>query len=474
MKMKKVLTIMFVAASWSVCAQSGNTIWLRDSTYWYQYWYDECEAYTQDVGWIIGEVPGVFSSAVVPSGKDYLLEERVVTEHPVLAEGVAVMVAPSVPFSIGSLGSQYDTEYVLICHTDSRGRPVDTLASARWDTAAPRNMLLPQNRRIEVAGDTTYAVRMQVYEVRFDHPLLLDGDFSIIGTYNSNQRVQVNGSWYFKYKQTAYHVVQGYTLCNDCYSGIPLMYFDPVRDTFYRYGIERCHGPFLPIAGKVELTVLSADTLLGSVTGGGTYRSSETAMVGATPAPYCRFVGWSDGATDNPRAMQLWQDSTIVAQFVNDSSCYVRVKVNNPDWGSASGTGIYQWGQSVAIAAEPLAGYCFLEWADGIRDNPRTVLPTTADTVFTAIFDPLQTGIQDALDNDRVTIRPNPTQGILNIVCPEDSYMLTIHDGVGRMLRSMVICGGDTSVDIGDLPSGIYTVSIRFGDSKVAKTIIKL
>ncbi|MBR4229171.1 MAG: T9SS type A sorting domain-containing protein [Bacteroidales bacterium] len=471
---KSILTIVLATAWWCLYAQSGDTIWMRDSTYWYPHWYDECEAYTYDVGWMLGAVPGVFSKFQLTGRDNVLLVERMTTEHPILADGVAVFVAPSVFRGFTSLNGQYADEYVLVCHMDSSGRLVDTLARARWDTATTRAMLLPQNHGCEVRGDTTYAVRIQVYEAWFEHSTLLDGDFAIVGTYNSNELVQVDGLNYYKFKETAYTSVKGYTLCNDCYSDTPLVYYDIGGDTIgYKYRIK-FHGPFLPIKGHVELTVLSADTLMGSATGGGTYRSSEPTVISATAAPYCRFTGWSDGVADNPRVMHLWQDSTVVAQFVNDSSSYVRVLPNNPDWGSVTGTGIYPWGQSVDIAATPFEGYRFTEWADGSRDNPRTVQPTS-DTVFTAIFDPVGSGIQDdaGLD-DGVAIRPNPTHGIINIVCPEGSHTMLIHDAAGRLVRSVAFSGSSATVDIGDLTPGIYTVSLGTGDSKVAKTIIKL
>ena len=60
---------------------------------------------------------------------------------------------------------------------------------------------------------------------------------------------------------------------------------------------------------------LPSDSLGGIVTGTGAYRSGETAMLTATPAEGYEFVGWSDGATDNPRQIVATQDTTLVAAF---------------------------------------------------------------------------------------------------------------------------------------------------------------
>ena len=63
------------------------------------------------------------------------------------------------------------------------------------------------------------------------------------------------------------------------------------------------------------VTATTDDASKGSVTGGGTYNHGETATLTATPnAGYC-FFGWSDGSTENPRAVTATQDSTITAIF---------------------------------------------------------------------------------------------------------------------------------------------------------------
>ena len=60
---------------------------------------------------------------------------------------------------------------------------------------------------------------------------------------------------------------------------------------------------------------LPSDTLGGTVTGTGAYRLGETAILTATPEEGYEFVGWSDGATDNPRQINATQDTTLMAVF---------------------------------------------------------------------------------------------------------------------------------------------------------------
>ena len=69
------------------------------------------------------------------------------------------------------------------------------------------------------------------------------------------------------------------------------------------------------VRNQFTIIVLSSDSNGGSVTGEGIYPEGDTATLTATPSiGYC-FVSWSDGNTDNPRMVEVVQDSTFVAEF---------------------------------------------------------------------------------------------------------------------------------------------------------------
>ena len=61
------------------------------------------------------------------------------------------------------------------------------------------------------------------------------------------------------------------------------------------------------------------------------------------------------------------------------------VEANNPDWGTVTGGGVYNYGDTVTIEAFPNMGCEFLYWNDSITDNPRDIV-ITQDSIFTAFF----------------------------------------------------------------------------------------
>jgi len=63
----------------------------------------------------------------------------------------------------------------------------------------------------------------------------------------------------------------------------------------------------------------------------------------------------------------------------------ITVGTNNPEWGTATGSGTYVANSEVQISAIPASGYYFIKWDDGNTDNPRTIL-VTGDKTYQAIF----------------------------------------------------------------------------------------
>jgi hypothetical protein len=64
----------------------------------------------------------------------------------------------------------------------------------------------------------------------------------------------------------------------------------------------------------------------------------------------------------------------------------LNTSINNPDAGTVSGAGTYDYGTYTEISATANYGYHFSHWNDGNTDNPRTV-KVTEDRTYTAYFD---------------------------------------------------------------------------------------
>lgn len=71
---------------------------------------------------------------------------------------------------------------------------------------------------------------------------------------------------------------------------------------------------------QYTITVQSANTAQGTVTGGGTYSEDSRISVTATPKSGYQFDKWSDGNTQATRSIQVTQNLSLTAQFKAVSS----------------------------------------------------------------------------------------------------------------------------------------------------------
>ena len=120
----------------------------------------------------------------------------------------------------------------------------------------------------------------------------------------------------------------------------------------------------------------------GTVAGGGTYESGQTATITATPSSGYKFVKWSDGNTSATRTVTVTADATYTATF--ERTGYT-LTVTAGEGGTVTGGGTYNSGATVTITATPNSGYRFVKWSDGNTNATRTVT-VTADVTYTATF----------------------------------------------------------------------------------------
>ena len=83
----------------------------------------------------------------------------------------------------------------------------------------------------------------------------------------------------------------------------------------------------------------------------------------ATPDYGYHFVKWSDGNTDNPREIELTQDTTFTAEFAKNTYS-VSTTSTNPEWGTTVGDTTALYLDVVEISATPNYGYHFVHWSD--------------------------------------------------------------------------------------------------------------
>ena len=188
-----------------------------------------------------------------------------------------------------------------------------------------------------------------------------------------------------------------------------------------------------------SVTTESSNTERGTTIGDSVALYLDEMQISASANYGYHFSQWSDGNADNPRTITLTQDTTFTAEFAkNNYSIYVQADELQ---GTIHGGGTFEYLDLKQIEAIPNYGYHFVQWSDGIIDNPRTI-ELTKDTTFTATFAVDVTGVCGddnlltwAFDADSKTLtiygdgqlNSNYTYGVQ---APEQTERLIIEKGI--------------------------------------------
>ena len=134
--------------------------------------------------------------------------------------------------------------------------------------------------------------------------------------------------------------------------------------------------------------------------------SCDALELSAQPNTGYHFAKWSDGDINNPRTVQLTQDTFFTAEFaINKYS--IQAVSGNTSMGRAAGSTIAEHFENISLTATPLYGYHFSYWeSDGKKyyTNPLTV-SVSKEATYTAYFQP---------NNYKVGASCNTTQGTVS------------------------------------------------------------
>ena len=191
----------------------------------------------------------------------------------------------------------------------------------------------------------------------------------------------------------------------------------------------------------------------------------------------------------------------------------VNVISSNEAYGSVSGGGTYEEGDTIIITAIPNGGYLFDSWEDDNFDNPRTIT-VTSDSTFIADFVKCEitqtidtvvpnfvtvgdhtfysTGrysfeIQHEADCDTIfdinltvlaepesfDIEPNPAKSIVNIHSDKFISFVEFYSTTGQLVMRKEANGNFIECDVESLVSGIYIVRI-YGEENNLPSVYKI
>ncbi|MCR4811960.1 MAG: leucine-rich repeat protein, partial [Bacteroidales bacterium] len=229
---------------------------------------------------------------------------------------------------------------------------------------------------------------------------------------------------------------------------------------------------------QFTITVLSDNTSMGTVTGGGTFAEGTTATISANPLSGYTFTQWSDGSTQAQRTITVTGNATYTAYFTASGSepqqYLITVVSNNPERGTVTGGGLFDAGTVITITAESFAGYQFVQWQDGNAEDFRTIT-VTADATYTAYFRTATEGIDDVdtAENIKVYTRGNSIviETETETIKHSGNQAIVVYDVMGRVIRTEAIKHSDNQIVIPVTSAGVYMVKI--GDGKPHKVLVR-
>ena len=146
-----------------------------------------------------------------------------------------------------------------------------------------------------------------------------------------------------------------------------------------------------------NVTVVSANSTMGSTSGSGSVREGHTTEISATPNTGYYFTQWNDGITDNPRTITVTGNVTYTASFAPHSYT-ITAESADESMGTVTGGGQYDYATTATLTAEPATGFRFVEWNDEDTHNPRDV-SVTGDATYTATFEQITYTVNATANN---------------------------------------------------------------------------
>lgn len=136
---------------------------------------------------------------------------------------------------------------------------------------------------------------------------------------------------------------------------------------------------------NIEYSVSSSDNIMGSVSvlSLPTCDSSVITAYAQANNGY-RFSHWSNGSTINPNVFFLSGNDVIIAYFVSNQHT-ITIQSDNENNGIVTGSGVYDYLDTITIRATGINHHHFVRWSDGNTDNPRQYV-VTGDATLTAFF----------------------------------------------------------------------------------------
>jgi hypothetical protein len=107
------------------------------------------------------------------------------------------------------------------------------------------------------------------------------------------------------------------------------------------------------------------------------------------------------------------------------------------------------------------------------RYNDNGTGTTSARACFTVLGVPTtKRGATSGMDNAAIAIYPNPTDNILYVQAPENSFLMLV-DINGKTLTQLTTESVETSIDMSSYAQGVYMLQIQTGEAVKTRRIVR-
>ncbi len=145
---------------------------------------------------------------------------------------------------------------------------------------------------------------------------------------------------------------------------------------------------------KYAITAQANDPTYGFVSGAGIYEEGDNVTLTATANTDCVFVNWTENGTEvSTNATYTFKadkDRDLVANFQKIEKYAITARANDDTYGSVSGAGTYEEGQTVTLTAKANTNYRFVNWTENgtqVSTNVTYTFIASADRDLVANFE---------------------------------------------------------------------------------------
>ena len=170
-----------------------------------------------------------------------------------------------------------------------------------------------------------------------------------------------------------------------------------------------------------DITATVTPSGAGTVTGTGTYSHGSQCTLTAIANEGYAFSNWMENgeivSTDATYAFTVTGEHSLVAAFL--PTYVVTVEANNAAYGTVTGGGTYEEGETCTVTASPAEGYVFSAWTeDGVTVSTDAIYGFTVESAhnLVAVFLPTYVITAEANNADYGTVTGGGTY-VVNVTC---------------------------------------------------------